>query len=101
MSEALTCDTCGRRGNIEDGIEDGLPCIDGCTGIVRQVSRDKWWDVLEGFTFVGLADDGWATFEKPDDDRPGRLILRYVDCWDDEVYNNIPSERTLNGARVT
>lgn len=37
--EALTCDSCGRIGNSEDGIEPGGPCQEPCEGIVRRVSE--------------------------------------------------------------
>lgn len=33
----LTCDTCGRVGNEDDGIEAGGPCQEPCTGTVRAV----------------------------------------------------------------
>lgn len=35
--EQLTCDTCGRVGSRDDGIEPGGPCQEPCDGTVRRV----------------------------------------------------------------
>jgi hypothetical protein len=34
---ALTCHTCGRVGNRDDGIEPGGPCQEPCPGTVEKV----------------------------------------------------------------
>ena len=36
----MTCDTCGRYGNADDGIEVGGPCQEPCDGIVRAVNEE-------------------------------------------------------------
>lgn len=36
-NERLTCDTCGRVGSRDDGIEPGGPCQEPCDGTVRRV----------------------------------------------------------------
>lgn len=45
--QQLTCDTCGRIGNRDDGIEPGGPCQEPCDGIVRAIPRFKAGDRVD------------------------------------------------------
>ena len=61
----LTCDTCGRIGNEDDGIEPGGPCQEPCDGIVRIVfpieigdgmsATEVWWILADVINSVELA----------------------------------------------
>lgn len=43
----LTCDTCGRIGSKDDGIEPGGPCQEPCDGVVRAIPQFKSGDRVD------------------------------------------------------
>ena len=78
MSYYLTCDTCGRRGNEEDGIEAGGPCQEPCEGIVRAITT-----TIRLLVELDVSGDG---------DEMARIVTQYLTLADNPFISDYGPE---------
>lgn len=79
----LTCDTCGRVGSTDDGIEAGGPCQEPCDGTVRRVGPIRasflpivvvtYVDTGDEYNIVDVDIDWSDSFNEDDDECPVEL----------------------------